>query len=141
LQVCWIPIFKAKKLILAGDPKQLPPTIHSLPRAVSKSFESRSPTSGTGTHKNSSGTTDPVPQHESIDSEGDSDGERDGVETDGHSIPDAPGPTSKMVSNLRYRGLKPPRTLELTMFERLEKMYGPKIKCMLTVQYRCVTPP
>jgi DNA polymerase alpha-associated DNA helicase A len=30
LQVCWIPIFKAKKLILAGDPRQLPPTILSL---------------------------------------------------------------------------------------------------------------
>jgi DNA polymerase alpha-associated DNA helicase A len=27
--VCWIPIFKAKKLILAGDPMQLPPTILS----------------------------------------------------------------------------------------------------------------
>ncbi|KAF6751163.1 P-loop containing nucleoside triphosphate hydrolase protein [Ephemerocybe angulata] len=28
--VCWVPIFKAKKLILAGDPLQLPPTILSL---------------------------------------------------------------------------------------------------------------
>lgn len=28
--VCWIPIFKAKKLILAGDPMQLPPTILSI---------------------------------------------------------------------------------------------------------------
>lgn len=26
---CWIPILKSKKLILAGDPKQLPPTIKS----------------------------------------------------------------------------------------------------------------
>jgi DNA polymerase alpha-associated DNA helicase A len=144
LQVCWIPIFKAKKLILAGDPKQLPPTIHSSPRAVSKSFESRSQSttaSNTVAHNNLSGTTGPVPQHGGIDSEGGSDDERDGVETDGGSAPDAPGPTSKVVSNLRYRGLKPPRTLELTMFERLEKMYGPGIKCMLTVQYRCVTPP
>ena len=144
MQVCWIPIFKAKKLILAGDPKQLPPTIHSSPRSVSKSFGSRSQsttTSGTGAHKNLSETTDPVPQHEGI--ERDSDDERDGVEADasGSSAPDTPGPTSKMVSNLRCRGLKPPRTLELTLFERLEKMYGPGIKCMLTVQYRCVTPP
>jgi DNA polymerase alpha-associated DNA helicase A len=139
LQVCWIPIFKAKKLILAGDPKQLPPTIHSSPRTVSRSFESRNqstPTSSTGAHKILSGTTDPVPQHEGINSEGDSDDERDSVEADGGG---ALGPTSKMVPNLRYRGLKPPRTLELTMFERLEKMYGPRIKCMLTVQYRCVT--
>ncbi|OBZ66935.1 DNA polymerase alpha-associated DNA helicase A [Grifola frondosa] len=28
--VCWIPIFKAQKLILAGDPMQLPPTILSI---------------------------------------------------------------------------------------------------------------
>jgi hypothetical protein len=81
-----------------------------------------------------SGTTDLVSQHASIDSEGDG----EGVETDGGIAPHAPGPTSK-VSNLRYRGLKPPRTLELTLFERLEKMFGPRIKCMLTVQYRCVT--
>jgi DNA polymerase alpha-associated DNA helicase A len=33
--------------------------------------------------------------------------------------------------------LRRPRTLETTMFDRLEKMYGPGIKRMLTVQYRC----
>jgi hypothetical protein len=88
---------------------------------------------------NLSGTTNHVPQHERIISEGDSGDERDCVENDGGSAPNAPGPTSKMASSLRYRGLRPPRTLELTMFERLEKMYGPGIKCMLTVQYRYVT--
>jgi len=29
MQVCWIPVLKAKKLILAGDPMQLGPTIIS----------------------------------------------------------------------------------------------------------------
>jgi len=39
--------------------------------------------------------------------------------------------------SLRHRsGIKPPRTLETTLFERLEKMYGSKIKRMLNVQYR-----
>jgi DNA polymerase alpha-associated DNA helicase A len=33
-------------------------------------------------------------------------------------------------------GLVPPRTLETTMFDRLERMYGPTIKRMLEVQYR-----
>lgn len=33
-------------------------------------------------------------------------------------------------------GLRPPRTLETTLFDRLEKMYGPGVKRMLNVQYR-----
>jgi DNA polymerase alpha-associated DNA helicase A len=90
---------------------------------------------------NLSGTENPITQHEHIGSEGDSDDERDCVGTDGGSAPDAPGPPSKTASSWRYRGLMPPRTLESTMFERLEKMYGPGIKCMLTVQYRYVTAP
>jgi DNA polymerase alpha-associated DNA helicase A len=36
-------------------------------------------------------------------------------------------------------GLRPPRTLETTLFDRLESMYGPSIKRMLTVQYRCAS--
>ncbi len=36
--------------------------------------------------------------------------------------------------------LRPPSTLETTLFERLEKMYGPGIKRMLTVQYRSHSP-
>jgi DNA polymerase alpha-associated DNA helicase A len=33
-------------------------------------------------------------------------------------------------------GLRPPRTLETTLFDRLEKMYGPDIKRLLNIQYR-----
>lgn len=32
--VCWVPILKARKLILAGDPQQLPPTIKSIPDSI-----------------------------------------------------------------------------------------------------------
>ena len=32
--------------------------------------------------------------------------------------------------------LVPPRTLETTLFDRLEKMYGTSIKGMLEIQYR-----
>lgn len=38
----------------------------------------------------------------------------------------------------KLHGLRPPRSLETTLFDRLEKMYGPGIKRMLTVQYRYV---
>jgi len=33
-------------------------------------------------------------------------------------------------------GLRPPRTLETTLFDRLERMYGPDIKRLLNIQYR-----
>jgi len=39
----------------------------------------------------------------------------------------------------KHTGLRPPRTLETTLFDRLEKMYGSEIKRMLKVQYRSVT--
>ncbi|KAL1725364.1 P-loop containing nucleoside triphosphate hydrolase protein [Schizophyllum commune] len=74
--VCWVPIFKAKKLILAGDPMQLPPTILS------------------------------------------------------------PAPKAQPKQRTRTPILRPPRTLETTLFDRLEKMHGPSIKRMLKVQYR-----
>ena len=37
---------------------------------------------------------------------------------------------------LKRSGLRPPRTLETTLFDRLERMYGPGIKRLLNVQYR-----
>jgi len=36
--------------------------------------------------------------------------------------------------------LRPPKTLRATMFDRLEAMYGGKVKRMLDVQYRYVIP-
>ncbi|KAI0267266.1 P-loop containing nucleoside triphosphate hydrolase protein [Gloeopeniophorella convolvens] len=89
---CWIPIFKAKKLVLAGDPRQLPPTILSSPTS-NKSSGSKKMDSSTATKKTATSAPSKV-------------------------------------------GLSLPRTLEFTMFERLEKMYGPGIKRMLTIQYR-----
>ncbi|EGO01032.1 hypothetical protein SERLA73DRAFT_105557 [Serpula lacrymans var. lacrymans S7.3] len=93
--VCWIPIFKAKKLILAGDPLQLPPTILSLNKHEKKE------------------KTAPIAK----------------------SQPQKQGQNKKSNSP-KKSGLRPPRTLEVTLFDRLEKMYGPGIKRMLNVQYR-----
>jgi DNA polymerase alpha-associated DNA helicase A len=73
--VCWIPIMKnAKKLMLAGDHLQLPPTIKS----------------------------------------SDSD------------LPD----------KLKKDKKASPKTLEVTLFDRLLSMYGGKVKTLLNVQYR-----
>ncbi|KAF9011905.1 P-loop containing nucleoside triphosphate hydrolase protein [Cyathus striatus] len=79
--VCWIPIFKSNKLILAGDPLQLPPTILSLDSGKKRKAN----------------------------------------------------PRQKPARRLE---LVPPRTLETTLFDRLEKMYGVGIKRMLEIQYR-----
>ena len=86
----------------------------------------------------SSGTSNHAPQNEVLESDCGSDNEQDPAEGGGGNAPGAQGLKSKMTSSLRCR-LTPPATLELTMFERLETMYGPGIKCMLTVQYRYVT--
>lgn len=47
--------------------------------------------------------------------------------------------TSKInVSNGAATHLRPPRTLETTLFDRLERLYGAGIKRVLQVQYRYV---
>lgn len=47
---------------------------------------------------------------------------------------------SKKGNQVKLTGLRPPRTLETTLFERLEKMYGPSIKRLLNIQYRYPLP-
>ena len=50
--------------------------------------------------------------------------------------PDSGGTDPPVAKELRRGALEPPRTLETTLFDRLEKMYGPGIKRLLNVQYR-----
>ncbi|KAF9648266.1 P-loop containing nucleoside triphosphate hydrolase protein [Thelephora ganbajun] len=160
--VCWIPIFKAKKLILAGDPMQLPPTILSL-NSHKKKKKDFVTTRTTGKRvgalivkadsKEKSTAPDPptvqVPQGENLEpgSPDESDEEGDTVMKDDNDVPALPDetnvetPTSgepkpPVVKTPRRGVLEPPRTLETTLFDRLEKMYGPCIKRLLNVQYR-----
>ncbi|KIJ63662.1 hypothetical protein HYDPIDRAFT_41061 [Hydnomerulius pinastri MD-312] len=158
--VCWVPIFKAKKLILAGDPMQLPPTILSLDKhdKKAKSPEKASKTALVGkkesnkqasTPKSRGGDSTqsvPVGKEEagpSSASESDSESESvrgDTVIADDNTIPSA-SPAEKTVETPKKKpaqrpGLRPPRTLETTLFDRLERMYGPGIKRLLNVQYR-----
>jgi DNA polymerase alpha-associated DNA helicase A len=90
-----------------------------------------------GDHMKLSGTSSHSLQHDGLDADSASDNRLDSSNT-GYGIEhDAQGSMSKTASNLRS-WLVPPPTLEVTMFERLEQMFGLGIKCMLTVQYRCV---
>lgn len=160
--VCWVPIFKAKKLILAGDPMQLPPTILSDNKKVNKKKVPQKKVSGqqgkdepTSRAKSSSTKVqvqDAEVEHVDQSPAGDADeqennpGESDDSESSSEEdqdndepivVPDAQKQrTAKKAKRTKTQELRPPRTLETTLFERLEKMYGVGIKRMLKVQYR-----
>ena len=65
-------------------------------------------------------------------SDEDSDSETSSSEVD---LPDKVAQMS-IASRPLVPKLVPPRTLETTLFDRLEKMYGTSIKRMLEIQYR-----
>ncbi|KAJ3512339.1 hypothetical protein NLJ89_g3573 [Agrocybe chaxingu] len=127
--VCWIPIFKAKKLILAGDPMQLPPTILSIDDKKKSAGATKSPAKFGPTTEKTSKAKAPAASvaadHSSNNSDSESSGKEDTL-------------ANKTASVSLTKGLKlvPPRTLETTLFDRLEAMYGASIKRMLEVQYR-----
>lgn len=61
----------------------------------------------------------------------------DDVLSESSSDPPAAATTQTKTA---HPGLRPSRSLEITLFDRLEKMYGgPRIKRMLNVQYRSVS--
>lgn len=62
-------------------------------------------------------------------------------EDDSDSSPSSTAPPNAVQKEQKKpRGnLRPPRSLETTLFKRLEGMYGPGIKRMLNVQYRSVS--
>ncbi|KAG7085660.1 hypothetical protein E1B28_003205 [Marasmius oreades] len=107
--VTWIPILQASgkrptKLILAGDPMQLGPTVLSVEKAGDK--ESRKKMAKVRSSEK-------------------------GNEVEGSDL-EIQDKTPQTATN----ALKPPHTLETTLFDRLEEMYGVRIKRMLEVQYR-----
>ncbi|KAM5531065.1 hypothetical protein V8D89_015285 [Ganoderma adspersum] len=142
--VCWIPIFKAQKLILAGDPMQLPPTIISLDKGKAAKKAPSPPTSKpsvkSGAKKSAAAVTDQQKAPEVEAESGDEHAHSDEDEGDPELAADPEESLKSTPRNPRKAGSKavlyPPRTLETTLFERLEKIYGPGIKRMLTVQYR-----
>ncbi|KAJ7253012.1 P-loop containing nucleoside triphosphate hydrolase protein [Mycena haematopus] len=139
--VCWVPILKGKKLILAGDPMQLPPTVLSVDKKVKKPKIAPTPKSV----QRDKVPPPPAPEPK-VPAEADSSNSESssGTETETEpseiqkSIPKDPPPKKEKPSRFKDRVpvLRPPRTLETTLFDRLEKLYGSSIKRMLQVQYR-----
>ncbi|KAG6841057.1 hypothetical protein C0991_002268 [Blastosporella zonata] len=131
--VCWIPISKAKKLILAGDPMQLPPTILSLNK--------NKKVKGGGSKSGATGTKPKVLDSSSQREEEEKDLTSDSSLPSDSGEPDLEAnvlPTSPSITPPKAARplLRSPRSLETTLFDRLEDMYGNSIKRMLTVQYR-----
>ncbi|KAG8974846.1 hypothetical protein FRC05_006779 [Tulasnella sp. 425] len=137
--VCWIPIFKSKKLILAGDPMQLPPTILSTDKEKQKkagkaasapTAKDKKPSSSKSKSKSSQPSKTVEPKDDTpkaLEPE-----DTDGLSADEGMIDDpSPLPIPSKGVTLRI-----PESLETTLFDRLEGMYGVWIKRMLTVQYR-----
>ncbi|KAG8889191.1 hypothetical protein FRB99_004007, partial [Tulasnella sp. 403] len=140
--VCWIPIFKAKKLILAGDPMQLPPTVIAIDKSKGKTKPTTKTqtSSSTKTKKKKADAgreATPVSLGPDASKVGDAAGDGiDEIEID-KGLQETP-PVVKPTKTLKSSSpeLKPPPSLEVTLFDRLESMYGPQLKRMLTVQYR-----
>ncbi|KAF8314019.1 P-loop containing nucleoside triphosphate hydrolase protein [Clavulina sp. PMI_390] len=141
--VCWIPILKGKKLILAGDPLQLPPTIMSTDQSdkkkakLAKPETKAKPVAGKGASKGAKAAPKSAPQDDP-QSPADSDSDDSNDSEDGEESQKPPkGKTAASASSKPTLSLRPSKSLEVTLFDRLEKMYGnKKIKRMLTVQYR-----
>lgn len=153
--VCWIPIFKARKVILAGDPMQLPPTILSINKHKKKTSGSATPTKSTSivadqkTLRESTASEPQLPEEDEGTSSSGAESEVESIKGDEIMAQDATievpeggsqlktEPAQKTQKGAKKRtGLRPPRTLETTLFDRLERMYGPDIKRLLNVQYR-----
>ncbi|KAB5593364.1 DNA polymerase alpha-associated DNA helicase A [Ceratobasidium theobromae] len=138
--VCWIPILKGSKLILAGDPLQLPPTIISLngssqkhsaskptnPKASKKPISGKPPKSTPKSNVSSSKGPRAASEENDLNSSANSDNE---------SVPGSV-PLIQPANPRKLPRLVPLKSLEVTLFQRLEHMYGPSIKRMLTTQYR-----
>ncbi|KAJ1301038.1 hypothetical protein OPQ81_003459 [Rhizoctonia solani] len=141
--VCWISILKGSKLILAGDPLQLPPTIISLnsssrkssPTKPAGSTTTKNPKSGNPSKSTPKFKTAPSNQSKEVQPVSEESGKGSPANSDNGDDPSGVLSIHPAKSRKHPR-LVPPKSLEVTLFQRLEQMYGPSIKKMLTTQYR-----
>ena len=137
--VCWIPILKASKLILAGDPLQLPPTVISSnekkkkPDAkVVKGSSTAKPSTDKGKGKVVQKQAPPAKPNPVAE------GHSDGSISDQEVNSNDEGSFNQAVTAKRRGALIPLRSLETTLFDRMERMWGEDVKQMLNIQYRQV---
>lgn len=143
--VCWIPILKGSKLILAGDPLQLPPTIISSNKPSRRNLPAKTIDHQANKNKNlkSGKRTLPATKSKTAPSNSSKEPQLASEESDVHSTANSDDesipasiPSIQLPGTRKLSRLVPLKSLEVTLFQRLEQMYGPSIKRMLTTQYR-----
>lgn len=133
---------------------QLPPTILSIDKHKKNASGTATPKKNASTvndqkkSRESTASKPQLPEEDEGTSLSDTDSEAGSVKGDEIMAQDTtvevsegsqpnPKPETKTRKEAKKRtGLRPPRTLETTLFDRLERMYGPDIKRLLNVQYR-----
>lgn len=137
---CWIPILKARegaRLVLAGDHLQLPPTVKSKVTSSRRTIKK-------GAGKGKSNGARPVKSEASPAESSEAEPRSSKDDADGDSEPDAPAALAEKfgtvsLQNAQPTCLRPPRSLETTLFSRVLGLYGPAIKSLLSIQYRMNT--
>ncbi|SPO21756.1 related to HCS1 - DNA helicase A [Ustilago trichophora] len=133
---CWIPILKARegaRLVLAGDHLQLPPTVKSTKtksrRSAKKKDGAKDKSNGKAKEMSKDPATDTALTEPSEDTK--SDAEEDEADTLASKFS-----STSITTHAPPTRLRPPQTLERTLFSRLLGLYGPSIKSLLSIQYR-----
>ncbi|UZJ52104.1 hypothetical protein CBS101457_001424 [Exobasidium rhododendri] len=142
---CWIPISLAKpdgKLILAGDHLQLPPTVkgyrHSQQKGRKEKDAKMQKSIRSEDGARSAGDSMQSPSSE-VDDEGDNDRTEEAVnddDDDDDDKDDAAAAFAELTTRPKKTYLRPPQSLETTLFSRLLGLYGPGCKALLDTQYR-----
>jgi DNA polymerase alpha-associated DNA helicase A len=117
---------------------QLPPTILSLDDTKKNDKKKQKTTSLSQDSINPTTSSSKEAKDNKLSQAGDS---NEGSDLESSSSEDGlPDGVAQMSISSRplVPKLVPPRTLETTLFDRLEKMYGASIKQMLEIQYRYV---
>ncbi|QRV84843.1 DNA polymerase alpha subunit A [Ceratobasidium sp. AG-Ba] len=121
--VCWTPILKGAKLILAGDPLQLPPTIISAnTRSVRTQPEKGRTQSKMAKSKGRGATKVPAPAAKPHAEAPGEDDVKSTASSDDEDL-EIRAPSIQSAHPPAPVRLVPPRSLEVTLFQRLEHMY------------------
>lgn len=142
---CWIPILKAKRLILAGDHLQLPPTVKSAKpgEGLDRAVTGRTNGSKKGVKAGAKPEAEPAEAREAAQADGDEGDDDEQDEVDGEDDEDSEGaPSATPTANTppqprrpRLR-LRPTKSLTTTLFSRLLALHGDPVRRMLTTSYR-----